>query len=173
MEHFYKNIDGFFEFQGLYSQMVERFPSGSRFAEVGVYQGTSFAYLMVEVINSGKDIEVWGIDGWPFDWNNILQRFLDNMKPVEGKFKYIQGNSWESAERFQDKSLDFVFIDADHDYDSVRKDIAAYLPKVKPGGVISGHDYNNVWEGLRRAVDERFGDRVIANPKESTWMVNI
>jgi predicted O-methyltransferase YrrM len=173
MEHFYQNIDGFFEFQGLYSQMVERFPSGSRFVEVGVYHGTSLAYLMVEVINSGKDIEVWGIDGWPFDWNNILQRFLDNMKPVEGKFKYIQGNSWESAAKFEDKSLDFVFIDADHTYESAGKDIDAYLPKVKDGGVIAGHDYNHVWPELRRAVDERFGDRVIANPKESTWMVNV
>lgn len=171
IQHFYEPLRGWFEFQGLYSQMVERFPTGSRFVEVGTFAGKSFAYLVTEIVNSGKTIEAVAIDGFP--WEGLLEEFIGNMKPLEGKYRYIQGNSWESARTFNDQSLDFVFLDADHTYESVSNDIKAYLPKVKPGGVIAGHDYNDVWEGLRKAVDEKFGDRVIANRKESTWMVNV
>jgi predicted alpha/beta hydrolase family esterase len=53
--------------------------------------------------------------------------------------------------------LDFVFIDADHKYESVKADIAAWLPKVRPGGHIAGHDYHSDWPGVQKAVDEVLG----------------
>jgi predicted O-methyltransferase YrrM len=58
--------------------------------------------------------------------------------------------------------VDFVFIDADHEYDSVVKDINAWLPKIKQGGIISGHDYFNPC-GVKKAVDEKFGNEVKFN----------
>ena len=64
----------------------------------------------------------------------------------------ITGDSAESAALFEDASLDAVYIDAAHDYDSVVKDIAAWFPKIKPAGVFSGHDYPH-WE-VKQAVDE-------------------
>lgn len=54
--------------------------------------------------------------------------------------------------------LDFVFVDGDHSYEGCLADIRAWLPLVRDGGVIAGHDYD--WPGVRRAVDEVFGDRV-------------
>lgn len=54
---------------------------------------------------------------------------------------------------------DMVFIDADHQYESVSKEIDAYLPLVSKGGVISGHDYSAGWPGVVKAVDERFPNR--------------
>jgi hypothetical protein len=57
-----------------------------------------------------------------------------------------------AAGGYEDLSLDFVFLDADHAYDAVRHDLAAWWPKLRPGGLFAGHDY--VWSrGVRAAVD--------------------
>jgi len=71
----------------------------------------------------------------------------------------LQGISWEMAGRFKDRSLDFAFIDADHFYDSVIRDILSFFPIVRIGGIIGGHDYNGQGDrrkgwGVKRAVDE-------------------
>ena len=66
--------------------------------------------------------------------------------------------SVDAAKLIADCSLDFIFIDADHDYKSVKEDIDAWTPKVKYNGIIAGHDYDptggfDVW----RVVDEYYG----------------
>jgi hypothetical protein len=50
--------------------------------------------------------------------------------------------------------LDFVYIDGNHDYDFVKKDIELYYPKVKKGGVMGGHDFVASEQGVIRAVIE-------------------
>lgn len=65
--------------------------------------------------------------------------------------------STEAAKHFADESLDFVFIDGDHSYTGCKTDIDAWLPKVKKGGLLCGHDYHNLdvpFPGVDRAVDE-------------------
>ena len=62
--------------------------------------------------------------------------------------------SLEAANLYSDNSLDFVFIDASHDYVNVKKDIEHWYPKVKTGGIIAGHDYTDGWVDLVRAVDD-------------------
>lgn len=74
-----------------------------------------------------------------------------------------------------DESLDFVFIDAIHTYEHVKRDVAAWMPKLKPGGVLGGHDYGKAWKihkAVKRAVDELFGDRVEMDV-DSTWFVRM
>ena len=69
----------------------------------------------------------------------------------------LRADSVKAAAHVADQSLDFVFIDADHSYEGCRDDIAAWLPKVKPGGLMSGHDYDNhnyPRFGVTRAVNE-------------------
>ena len=57
----------------------------------------------------------------------------------------------------EDRSLDLLFIDALHDYESVRDDISYWQPKVKHGGIICGHDYENRrFPGVKQAVHEVF-----------------
>ncbi len=71
----------------------------------------------------------------------------------------IIGSSDECAKRFDDEFFDLVFIDADHSEDAVRIDLRAWLPKVKTGGVISGHDYgSHNHPGVKTAVDAHFRD---------------
>jgi predicted O-methyltransferase YrrM len=82
--------------------------------------------------------------------------------------------SLEAVNFFADNSFDFVFIDGDHTYEGVKADIAAWSPKLKPTGMLAGHDYtpaghpDTSFEGVGRAVREAFGDniRVIHN----TWI---
>ena len=65
------------------------------------------------------------------------------------------GESPNISDKFEDESQDFVYIDALHDYESVKSDIEAWYPKVKTGGILYGHDYNPVkWSGVVKAVQE-------------------
>lgn len=58
-----------------------------------------------------------------------------------------------------DDNLDFVYIDGNHRYEYISKDIELYYPKVKIGGMISGHDFKGGEPGVVRAVQERFAGK--------------
>jgi predicted O-methyltransferase YrrM len=79
------------------------------------------------------------------------------MEPVKDYYTAVRLTSVEAAATYEDSSLDFVFIDADHSYESVREDIIAWWPKVKAGGIISGHDYHMGAPGVINASNELFG----------------
>ena len=158
MEHFFQNINGWFgpNDQQWYKICVERADNNAHFVEIGSWQGKSAAFLTVEVINSGKKIKIDCVDSWEDLWmgtagpvkkykgQEVFEKFLENMSPVHGlvDFQHIRQTSLLAANAYQDKSLDLVFIDASHDYFNVYTDIKTWLPKVKSGGVISGHDFN-------------------------------
>jgi hypothetical protein len=155
MNHIYQDIKGWFSFPKLYSEMVARFPSGSRLVEIGTYHGCSFSYLVVEAINSGKKFDIVGIDA--LCWPDILPAFTENMKPLEGHFRTIfGGDSFDHAKDFEDGSIDFLFIDGCHVYEFVKKDIENFLPKMKKGGIMAGHDFNEAHPGVMQAVLEAF-----------------
>jgi len=169
MEHFYQNVFGYFNFQNLYSEMVQCFPENSHFVEVGSFFGCSTVYMAVEIINSGKQIKLDSIDKWDFDWNldgvkvNVYESYLKNIETVKHIINPIKGFSLDVVRRYEDKSLDFVFIDANHDYEYVKDDIIKWLPKVKDNGIIAGHDYIQSFPGVIQAVDELFGNKAIKN----------
>lgn len=164
MEHFANNVEGYFnevDFS-FYSDIVRQSPSPAHFVEVGSWKGRSTSFMTVEIINSGKDIRFDAIDNFlgseelseDLDVinNTLYNAFKANMSPVEGYYNVTQSESVTAAATYDNNSIDFVFIDAAHDYDSVVADIAAWLPKVKPGGIIAGHDYNH--EPVYRAVND-------------------
>lgn len=155
IDHIFQRIDGWFSFQGFYSLIVKQLPTGSRLVEVGTYQGCSFSYLVIEAINSGKEFDIVGIDACP--WPGVEEMFHKNMEPLNGHFRTLfGGDSFDRAKDFEDESIDFIFIDANHTYEFVSKDIAAFLPKMKPGGIMSGHDFNGAHPGVVQAVIEAF-----------------
>ena len=73
----------------------------------------------------------------------------------------IKDKSVNTSFKYEDNSIDFVFIDGGHDFEDVDADIKAWLPKVKSGGIIAGHDIN--WGGVARAVDHNFKNFEIDN----------
>ena len=154
-----------FNYPNLYKAVVNKFPSGSKFVEIGSWKGMSAAYMAVEIANSGKDIDFYCVDTWEGSVEHknanmvpktLYNIFLENMRPLEKYYKSIRAKSVEAAQTFEDKSLDFIFIDASHEYEDVRDDIIAWLPKLKDGGIIAGHDYtrSDYSKGVQKAVSE-------------------
>ncbi len=190
MKHFYQNIQGWFCFPNLYTKMVNELQDGSHIVEVGAWKGCSTAYLAVEIINSGKNIKLDVVDIWTgvedlnsdafttdeefMKYNkNIFELFKKNVAPVLHIINPIQLTSVKAAELYQDKSLDFVLIDANHDYEEVKKDILAWIPKLKNNGVIAGDDYNPTsFPGVVQAVHEIFTNEQITFC-DSCWVVKV
>lgn len=183
---YYSKIHGHFNYEFLYNEVISRFNSGSIFVEIGAYLGKSTCFLAEKLIESGKDIELNIVDNWvghPSDvglakeikqFGNIYDIFIENMTKanVINKLNIIRGDSTETADLFNDDSVDFIFIDAAHDYESVKNDITAWLPKIKQTGIISGHDYGNlVPTGVDQAVDEIFNNKI--KIVENIWMVDL
>ena len=79
----------------------------------------------------------------------------------------LKTTSIEAAKYFDDGILDFVFIDAEHTFEAVVSDIRAWLPKVKHGGCIAGHDYS--WDGVKRAVEQELAGKY--KQLGSCWIV--
>lgn len=166
--------ENWFTYPHLYSFVVNKFPTGSRFVELGCWKGMSAAFMGVEIINSGKDIKLDCIDIWSESsylgeglqkefGDNLMNIFLNNIKPVSAVINVKRKDSSSAAADYDNKSVDFVFIDADHSYEGVKKDILAWLPKVKSGGILAGHDY--AWtEEIRAAVRDTIGDGDFSDP---------
>ena len=88
----------------------------------------------------------------------------------------VVADSVNAANLIQNESLDFVYIDAGHDHESVRKDLDCWYPKVRWGGVFSGHDYRGTFhehKGVKKAVDDfmqRLGRKVRVGREENWWI---
>lgn len=182
MEHFYKtvNSENWFNYEDLYSNVVDKFDDGSHFVEVGVWKGMSACFMAVEIINSGKKIKFDCVDTWGFvetsseiqesQFESLFEVFKSNIDPVKDQINIVKSLSWEGAKNYDDNSLDFVFIDAGHDYDSVMKDLNAWYKKIKGGGIIAGHDYHYD-VGVYHAVNEYFNNTNITQIG-ACWLVN-
>lgn len=166
MEHFYQNIgEDWFSYPQLYKRIVDNSQDGSHIVEVGSWKGRSAAFMAVEIINSNKKIKFDCVDTWKgsiehetydvITEEKLYDVFLSNIEPVKHIINPIRMTSIESSKLYKDNSLDFVFIDASHEYEDVKADILSWLPKVKIGGILAGHDYNT-FEGVNRSVNEIF-----------------
>jgi predicted O-methyltransferase YrrM len=165
----HKEITGWFDVasEHVYRTAVDRFPSGSHFVEIGAYMGQSSCFMAQEIKRQNKQITFDVIDHFvgseehqvALKNKNLYHIFIDNMKRagVLWDMHVFSLDSLTAATMYEDESLDFVFIDASHDYISVKNDIIAWLPKVKKGGVLSGDDYLHKHGGVVQAVNEIFG----------------
>lgn len=116
-----------------------------RGVEIGLGQGLLFAALL------SLGIEMIGVD---------IGRRPDRRSMVNALGGTVLWLPSVEASRFvPDGWADFVFIDAAHSYHAVKADIEAWKPKVREGGWLGGHDYHDVFPGVKRAVDEAFPER--------------
>ena len=104
--------------------------------------------------------------GNPRKTQKALNERMEVAKRITKKYgkrvEFICKFSDDAAEHFKDNSIDFVYIDGNHQYEFVKKDIEAYYHKVKKGGVIGGDDYTHSPEteaehfGVFKAANEFF-----------------
>ena len=135
-------------------------------AEIGVQRGKTADYLM----RLPQVKRYWCIDPWEYipeyaavvAYKNVgprmtcrlFSQFLSHALDYPHKVRIITAPSVIAAKVIEDQSLDFVFIDATHNFKCVNEDITAWLPKVKHGGFIGGHDYNDDrFPGVKQAVE--------------------
>ena len=168
-------IAGWFQWRTAQEEAVKWFPSGSYFVEVGVYLGRSICSLADVVERSGKQFNVIGIDTCrgsgpegpqQKDYHGLVVAQNDGtFAGVLHKnilscgygdlISLIIADSVTASRFFPDQSLDWVHLDARHDYASVRADIQAWLPKVRPGGWLTGDDYDALkWPEVVKAVHD-------------------
>ncbi len=160
--------------------LISSLPSGIVMAEVGCYAGESTLLFM----KSGKINVLYAIDPWGDTWEGDVPaekidqyKFCyDNMRWAEQSFDFrtkgydvikCRGTLVKFMEKLPE--LDFIYIDGDHRYKYVKNDIELSKTIVKKGGIIAGHDYNQIELDVIKAVDEIFGkpDKIF---KDTSWL---
>ena len=143
---------------------------------IGVEVGTYLGEFSEVILDNSRLSHLYSIDSWQDltgtkyeDVGNhtYQEHMMHKAQAVKRLSKYNGRNSIlhmfsaQAVERFEDCSLDFVYIDAHHTYESCSEDIALWFPKVRVGGVFAGHDYidDGFWDdrsffGVKRAVNE-------------------
>lgn len=151
-------------------------------AEIGVNKGETsqlFRHLFPEAT-------LFLIDPW-----ELSSTYLHSATPISRKQKHYEKAYNLVQEQFKEDpnvtilkmsslealahtpdQFDLVFIDANHEYTHVKQDILSWLPKVRPGGILSGHDYAPeipMFSGVKQAVDEIFGNKIMLG-KDRLWI---
>lgn len=149
-------------------------------AEIGVAEGRFTAALL----SLCPKVQLWAIDDYApgyrtwmgAEWSQERQdankrAFAEVLTQFPDRLRLMGLSSLDAADEFPDASLDFVFIDADHSYEAVSADIAVWRRRIRPGGWMTGHDYDREkFPGVIRAVDECFSPRV---ESDFVWMAQI
>ena len=141
--------------------------------EVGVEVGVCKGELSRQILEFWPGflhlVDPWAhIPGYEedYDHGSNYQETLTRLKGFEDRYMIHRKTSLGAAKDFRDNFLDFVYLDANHAYKAVKADIAAWWPKIRPGGMLAGDDYGIVPEqpinfghgrvmfGVHRAVQE-------------------
>jgi predicted O-methyltransferase YrrM len=160
VEHFWQTIEGWsqFEDQGMLLRRMLPQSGHLRIAEIGVYCGRGTAMWIVELLNSPVTFDYFAIDNFKgsadYESENLYEKTIQNLAPILDKVNVLKMDSIEAVKRFPDGYFDVVYIDGAHDYESVKKDVNHWFPKVRKDGYIAGDDYVKGWPGVVRAVDE-------------------
>jgi hypothetical protein len=135
-------------------------------AELGVQRGNNLA----QVLQGVPELKMVGVDTWlekqdrftycndpSLDINNfeVWHTFEDAervCRPYSDRVRLVRESTTKAVSQFKDGEFDFIFIDASHQYEDVKRDIIDWSPKVRIGGYIVGHDFN--MPGVREAVQE-------------------
>ncbi len=166
-----ESIDGWMrpvELKLLFEAAAE-LPEGARVVELGCWKGRSTLAIGGGLIRT-PGVQLFCVDHFTGAPNQqagaspttpiengeaIYQEFLRNTEPIELIRVVLRMTSQNAAAKFENESLDWVFIDASHDYHSVLTDLQTWLPRLRPGGLISGHDYHD--SSVKRAVRKMCG----------------
>lgn len=144
--------------------------------EIGSYAGestTMFASNFKEVIAIDPFINDYDLSDITCHYmylSDVYHTFLNNIDNYKN-ITHIKKTSDEAVNEISNDFFDFVYIDGLHTYEQVKKDIANYLPKIKNGGFIGGHDYHFHHQGVVDAINENFKIDFLFH--DTSWIVKI
>lgn len=164
----YQDIQGWFDFEGLYDEVARQLPNNTNILEVGTWLGKSTCFLASRLKFYNKNIKIYAADSFAgedtcqfqldvvkSDGGTIFNKFWKNVTDLELQdYIYpIISQSHNCVDKIDLKTFEFIFIDADHKYAPVLKDIGSLYPYVREGCYIAGHDYE---KEVQRAVHDFF-----------------
>jgi predicted O-methyltransferase YrrM len=158
----------FFTYSLYYSYIAQKLKNGDIFVEIGSWLGQSAVFMAEKIKQRNLNVKFYTIDFFDSDeikessWEmtmeitkekKIYETYLENIEHVKDYIVTIIGNSKEVYKQFEDESIDYLFIDGDHTHEGFAQDIKLWYPKVKTGGIVSGHDY--IWggKGVKPVID--------------------
>ena len=155
-------------------------PSGIDMVEVGVYAGESTLaflecgkfkrYVVVDPWIDDYDAQQCGTLGINHRMTYVEQSFRENVLSKYPFVEIVKASAADAAALLSDQMFDICYIDADHRYEFIKEDIINYMKLIRPGGFMSGHDYNDSW-GVKRAVHEIFPTPGVAYG--SSWLKQV
>jgi predicted O-methyltransferase YrrM len=158
----------------LYSWANEVGVNGSA-VEVGTFSGEN-AVVMSQYFKSVVTVDPW-MNGYDkddhasnADMAEVEKKYFDRIKDLKN-ISHLKLTSLDASGKFADASLDFVYLDGDHQTEAVVADIDAWKPKVRSGGILAGHDIN--MEKVYNALNQRLNGVAAKLFKDSSWGVII
>ena len=161
----WESIDGWFDFADVYDLIASKLVPGDVVVEVGSYLGRSTAYLSSKI---NPHALIIAVDPWPH-----FEPIAERVEVREGLYSCFLSNVLQCgcrnvlplrttslvASQIVRNDLAAVFLDGDHSYEAVKADIESWMPKIKPGGILAGHDYGAEHPGVKQAADELLAGR--------------
>jgi len=132
-------------------------------AEIGVAEGNFAEELCkmpipwpkVCLVARWKRTKIKGDSAMSQSWHDMnFAQVQTRTEPMASRVHILRGNSTDVAHQVPDASLSLVYVDADHSYHGVKTDCETWFPKVKKGGFMAFHDYQNPAYGVKKAVQE-------------------
>lgn len=180
-----KGIEGFFsEDEGRWYARFARTLQGGTFVEIGSWKGRSTSF--VGPVCKANRTRLVCIDHWNGSHDSLADRyaaalavedveqtFRRNMAELGIEVEVLAEPSLVAAERFPPGSVERIFLDGSHDGASVAQDLEAWLPRLRDGGILAGHDYDAKHPDLCSAVDAFAAQRslrVRRGPRSIFWM---
>lgn len=153
----WRDIEYGFDWYNCLEFLMTLIPNDGKGVELGTCLAKSTCALSELFVKTGKNYILYTIDNYSGNHTDIGKNMphvaksnIDNL--CQTRVAQVIADSSKAASLFDNNSLDFVLIDADHSYEGCKKDILAWVPKLKKGGVICGDDYTA--EGVRNAVSQ-------------------
>lgn len=185
MEHFYNQLEGWMSetHAEFFKEIISNISDNSTWVEIGSFKGKSISFVTVEALRQDKKISFYAVDTWlgseehqqngvaeDIDVVNksLFEKFKSNTNSIKNLFISIRKASVDASKDFENNSIDVLYIDGAHDYQSVLDDICCWFPKLKKKSLLILDDINR--PGVSTAVSFFLQDKNFVLQKKGKYI---